>query len=87
MGWMDAAWIDVQVGRYGLLELLFILVMVVPCCALTVRRLHDFGLSGWWIWLSVVPLLGLVVHFAVFFYPGDPEFNKYGGPSGHTRQD
>ncbi len=36
---------------------------------------------------SVVPFLGLVVHFAVFFYPGDPEPNKYGCPSGHTGQD
>lgn len=87
VGWMDAAWIDVRVGDYGLLGFLFLLAMVVPCCALTVRRLHDFGLSGWWVWLSVVPFLGLVVHLAVFFYPGDPESNKYGCPSGHTGQD
>lgn len=80
LNWLDTAWIGISVGDYGLLGLVFLLIIVAPALALNVRRLHDFGLCGWWIWLGVVPLFGLLVHLAVLFYPGDAGPNKYGSP-------
>ena len=40
---------------------LFGLAIIVPSIAVTVRRLHDAGFSGWWYLLSLAPGGGLVV--------------------------
>jgi uncharacterized membrane protein YhaH (DUF805 family) len=32
----------------GLLALLYSLILLIPSVAVTVRRLHDIGKSGWW---------------------------------------
>jgi uncharacterized membrane protein YhaH (DUF805 family) len=40
----------------GWLLALFDLVLVVPCIALTTRRLHDIGKSGWWQLLEFAPV-------------------------------
>ena len=48
-------------GFYGPLTVLLWLAFLVPGLAVSVRRLHDTGRSGWWVLLGFVPLLGLVL--------------------------
>lgn len=38
---------------------IWMLVTVLPCMSLFVRRLHDIGLSGWFYLLSFIPFLGM----------------------------
>ncbi|MCD2511299.1 DUF805 domain-containing protein [Comamonas endophytica] len=45
----------------GILWLLFALATVLPSIAVTTRRLHDTGRSGWWQLLYLVPVIGVVV--------------------------
>ena len=40
---------------YGLLYVLFALAIILPSWAVTVRRLHDIGKSGWWICVNLIP--------------------------------
>ena len=40
---------------------LFLMAMLIPSLAVTVRRLHDVGKSGAWILVGLVPILGWVV--------------------------
>jgi uncharacterized membrane protein YhaH (DUF805 family) len=55
----------------------FLLSIVVPSLAVTVRRLHDIGRSGWWILIGVVPLGGIVIWvFAAL--PSESGENQYG---------
>jgi uncharacterized membrane protein YhaH (DUF805 family) len=56
---------------------LFSLLVLLPSLAVSVRRLHDVGMSGWWILLSLVPLGGLVL---LYFYCQDSQSgsNAYG---------
>lgn len=35
--------------------------LVLPSLGLTVRRLHDIGKSGWWIFISLIPLIGAII--------------------------
>lgn len=42
---------------------IFIVISFIPCLALRVRRLHDIGKSGWWIFLGLVPYIGDLVLF------------------------
>ncbi|MBD2802935.1 DUF805 domain-containing protein [Xenorhabdus sp. M] len=44
---------------------LYLLVTFLPVLAVTVRRLHDSGLSGGWVLFGVVPLLGWLIVLAL----------------------
>ena len=44
-------------GVYGPITLLLALATLVPSIAVTIRRLHDTGRSGWWILIAVIPYL------------------------------
>lgn len=35
---------------------LFVLAAIVPLISVTVRRLHDLGISGWWLTIVFVPI-------------------------------
>lgn len=54
-----------QTSGYGPVALLATLALLLPSLAVTARRLHDTGRSGWWILLSLIPFGGLVVLFFV----------------------
>jgi uncharacterized membrane protein YhaH (DUF805 family) len=54
-----------------------VVALLVPIVAITVRRLHDTGRSGWWALLLPVPLLAVVVYFFCLL-PGSIGANKYG---------
>lgn len=63
-------------------ELLFILwhlAMVLPLLAVTVRRLHDIGRSGWWLLLSFIPFVGFIV-IILLVIPTRRTDNAYGSP-------
>jgi uncharacterized membrane protein YhaH (DUF805 family) len=40
---------------------IFALAILIPSLSATARRLHDTDRSGWWILLSFVPLIGLIL--------------------------
>jgi uncharacterized membrane protein YhaH (DUF805 family) len=44
----------------GVLVLLYRPIMAIPTIAVTIRRLHDVGKSGWWclLWMLPVPVIG-----------------------------
>ena len=44
----------------GALVLLYRPIMAIPTIAVTIRRLHDVGKSGWWcfLWVLPVPVVG-----------------------------
>ena len=68
----------------GLYALLFLPAEI----ALTVRRWHDIGNSGWTIvvllFFGLIPVIGFIaalVHFAAMCWPGDKAGNQYGFPT------
>lgn len=65
-------------GDTGILTTLFCLVVLVPNIAVTVRRLHDIGRSGWWFWIYFVPILGGIVLLVFCVTDSKPEENEYG---------
>ncbi|MEJ9225470.1 MULTISPECIES: DUF805 domain-containing protein [Priestia] len=42
----------------SILILLYGVAMILPSLAVTVRRLHDTGRSGWWYLINFVPVIG-----------------------------
>lgn len=64
---------------------IFILPVLIPSLAVTVRRLHDIGYSGWWLLLSFIPFGGLILVFFLIKqgyigrneYGEDPRIDEY----------
>lgn len=84
------AFIDGLTGLYsqqfelGLTSGLYLLATVVPLLALTLRRLHDAGRSGWFALLLLIPPPFTVIPLVAFgILPSDGP-NSYGVPATDT---
>jgi uncharacterized membrane protein YhaH (DUF805 family) len=68
---------DRQTG-FGLLGLLYSLGVFLPSLAVSVRRLHDTGRTGWWLLISFIPLIGPLVLLVFLIFDSEQEDNEYG---------
>ncbi len=64
----------------AIVSLIYSLALLIPGLAVAVRRLHDTNKSGWWILISLVPLVGIIVLIVFLATDGDPGANQYGNP-------
>mgnify|MGYP004698948187 FL=1 len=73
----------------GIGVILFLVVFVVtlpPSISLTVRRLHDINLSGWftlYMLIMLIPVIGeaiaIIISIVIGVVQGSAESNKFGG--------
>jgi uncharacterized membrane protein YhaH (DUF805 family) len=63
---------------YGVICGLYSLAVILPGLAAVVRRLHDVGKSGWWIFISLVPLVGSIWLLVLLATDSQPGENQYG---------
>ena len=80
LSFSDESEIETGPGVYltVILVIVFLFAHFIPTIALTVRRLHDTGKSGWWYLIVLVPYLGNFVIFIFTLIDGDRGDNKYG---------
>lgn len=57
---------------------IFSLGIIVPGIAVTIRRLHDRNMSGWFYLLVFIPYLGGLILFVITLLPGTPGENRFG---------
>lgn len=60
------------------LWLLYFLVMIYPSIATTIRRAHDMNYSGHFVWLCLIPIVGLIPSLMLLFKAGTKGANRYG---------
>jgi uncharacterized membrane protein YhaH (DUF805 family) len=76
--------IDILIGTFspqlgvGLLAGIYSLAVLIPTIAVTVRRLHDTGRSGWWILLGLIPFIGGIILLIFMLLDSQPSANQYG---------
>ena len=58
------------------------LALLLPQLAVTARRLHDTGKSGWWMLLILIPILGWIPLLVFLLTPSDAGQNRYGREPG-----
>ena len=75
--------ISVQAPFFFGVLIIFGLVVFVPALAVTARRLHDTGRSGWWQLTAYIPYIGIIasiILIVVWCTKGERKKNKYGKP-------
>jgi uncharacterized membrane protein YhaH (DUF805 family) len=73
-GLLDGA----MLGGTNTLNAIVSLVLLLPNLAVSVRRLHDVGRSGWWLLIGFVPLVGIVVLLIWYVSRGEDGPNRFG---------
>lgn len=63
---------------FGVLSSLYWLFVLIPSIAVTARRLHDIGRSGWWQLLNLICCVGWIVMLVFNVTPGTVGDNKFG---------
>ncbi len=63
---------------YGYLYLIGVIVHFIPSLAVLVRRLHDVGKSGWFYFIFLIPIIGIIWLLVLYCTEGQKHDNKWG---------
>lgn len=63
---------------YGYIYMLYNLFVIIPGLAVSVRRLHDVGKSGWFLLIAFIPLIGAIWLLVLYVTDSDSGNNKWG---------
>ena len=70
---------------YGLFYFLYAIAVLIPGLAVSVRRLHDVGKSGWMILVGLIPFVGAIWLLVLMVTDSQPAENQFGpNPKGIT---
>ena len=68
----------VRMETDSLFGIIFGVALFLPSLAVSIRRLHDTGRSGWWLLINFIPLIGLIVFLVFAAQDSEPGDNRYG---------
>jgi uncharacterized membrane protein YhaH (DUF805 family) len=54
------------------------LVNFLPSLSVLVRRLHDTDHSGWWFWINLIPIVGVIILLVLLCTRGTWGENRFG---------
>jgi uncharacterized membrane protein YhaH (DUF805 family) len=63
---------------YGWVYVAYGLAVFLPGLAVAVRRLHDVGKSGWFFFIILIPIIGVIWLLVLFCTEGNQGENNYG---------
>lgn len=79
LGFIDgvAGTFNPEIG-IGVLGGLYSLAVLIPSISIAVRRLHDIDKRGWWIFILLIPLLGVIIFLLFMIRDSTPGENRFG---------
>ncbi|HDM8195234.1 DUF805 domain-containing protein [Vibrio harveyi] len=72
-----------QMDNFGFFGVIYALFIMIPSIAVTVRRLHDSGRTGWWALIAFVPIIGVLVLLYFLIQDSEEGSNQYGANPKH----
>ena len=63
---------------FSVISAIVSLGLLCPSLAVSVRRLHDIGKSGWYYLFALIPLVGAIILLIWFVKDSEPGDNMYG---------
>ncbi|MHA7109695.1 DUF805 domain-containing protein [Sunxiuqinia elliptica] len=73
-----ASVIDSVMGTWGIIGGIYVLLVLIPALAVSARRLHDIGKSGWMLLVGFIPIIGAIWLIVLWASEGQPDSNQYG---------
>ncbi len=67
-----------NIGIFYYIGILYSLAVLLPGLAVSIRRLHDTGRSGWWLLILLIPLIGAIVLLIFMAQDSNPGENQFG---------
>ena len=67
-----------QTLPFGYFFALYLLATLVPTLALQVRRLHDLGKSGWFFFICLIPVIGIIYLLVLYCTDSNAGNNGFG---------
>lgn len=78
IGWViNLVFMSSETANY-IVSGVFSLALLLPNLGLAVRRLHDIGKSGWWLFLAFIPVVGIIILIVWWCKDSQMEPNEYG---------
>lgn len=65
-------------GGIGFLYLTYFLLTLIPSFALSIRRMHDIGKSGWMVLVSIIPIAGPIWFLVLTCMESEMKTNQWG---------
>ncbi|NIJ44203.1 uncharacterized membrane protein YhaH (DUF805 family) [Wenyingzhuangia heitensis] len=62
----------------GYIATMYGLAVLLPGIGVSIRRLHDVNKSGWFMFIALIPLVGMIWLIVVLAKEGDKGPNQYG---------
>lgn len=82
--------LDLAIGTtiFTLFSTIYTVLVIIPNIAVSIRRLHDTGRSGWFYLLILIPIIGWIWLIILFCMEGESKTNKWGkNPKGIGNDD
>lgn len=78
LGFIFGLFFDPESSAMAVVQTAFLLVFLLPSLGLCVRRLHDIGKSGWWIFIGLIPIAGPIILIVWYAKESEMTPNQYG---------
>ncbi len=62
----------------NIIGFVYALAVLIPELAVSIRRLHDVGKSGWMILINLIPLVGFIWYIVLMVTDSNSGDNEYG---------
>ena len=69
---------DEITGASAIAGISYFMMVMLPSMAVSVRRLHDTGRSGWMLLVGLIPVVGGIWLLVLMLTEGQPDRNEYG---------
>ncbi|MBU8852393.1 DUF805 domain-containing protein [Priestia megaterium] len=60
---------------------IYAVAVLIPSLAVTARRLHDTGRSGWWQLISIIPIIGGIWLLILLCLGSEEQVNRFDVPN------
>ena len=70
--------IDTSIIGMPATSILWMLGLLLPGISVSVRRMHDLDKSGWWIFIVLIPIVGIILYIYWFVQRGTVGSNRFG---------
>lgn len=69
--------VDILRMIFMILNVIVMLVLLIPSLAVSVRRMHDIGKAGGWIFINLIPLIGAIWFIILAIKDSEPGANRF----------